>query len=121
MALLLANDAPGSEHEPDLTAAVAARVPLAMHPVTGAFADPTHESAFAAQFFRVAFPCHGKIALDLSVFTWAVLCSRPEKLQKQQASLWNMVALISAFFMLGRVLIHSIVDSVRGQRIGSQS
>ena len=38
MALLLANDAPGSEHEPDLTAAAAARVPLAMHPVTGAFA-----------------------------------------------------------------------------------
>ena len=111
-----------SEHEPDLTAAAAAApVPLAMHPVTGAFADPTHESAFAAQFFRVAFPCHGKIALDLSVFTWAVLCSRPEKLQKQQASLWSMVALISAFFMLGRVLIHSTVDSVRGQRIGSQS
>ena len=35
-----------SEHEPDLTAgAAAALVPLAMHPVTGAFADPTHESA----------------------------------------------------------------------------
>ena len=107
-----------SEHEPDLTAAAAAApVPLAMHPVTGAFADPTHESAFAAQFFRVAFPCHGKIALDLSVFTWAMLFSRPEKMR----TLWSMVALISAFFMLGRVLIHSIVDSVRGQRIGSQS
>eukprot|EP00964_Phaeocystis_antarctica_P059354 scaffold35227_cov46-Phaeocystis_antarctica.AAC.5 len=37
---------------------VAAATSIAMHPVTGAFADPTHESAFAAQFFRLAFPCH---------------------------------------------------------------
>jgi hypothetical protein len=65
---LLASDAPRSEHDPDLEAAAA----IAMHPVTGAFADPTHESAFAAQFFRLAFPAHAfLIPLNLTVFTWA--------------------------------------------------
>ena len=34
---------------------------LTMHPVTGAFAEPSHESAFAAQFFKRAF--HGHVLL----------------------------------------------------------
>ena len=29
---------------------------LAMTPITGAFADPSHESAFAALLFRLAHP-----------------------------------------------------------------
>eukprot|EP00964_Phaeocystis_antarctica_P073550 scaffold45139_cov21-Phaeocystis_antarctica.AAC.1 len=29
-----------------------------MHPVTGTFADPSHESGFAAQLFRLAYPLH---------------------------------------------------------------
>ena len=46
---LLASNAPRSEHDP---------ANIVMHPVTGTFADPMHESAFAAQFCRLAFPCH---------------------------------------------------------------
>ena len=34
---------------------------LTMHPVTGAFAESSHESAFAAQFFKRAF--HGHVLL----------------------------------------------------------
>ena len=41
---------------------------MAMHAVTGAFADPTHESAFAAQLFRLAFPVHVVLmALGLAI------------------------------------------------------
>ena len=29
-----------------------------MHALTGTFADPSHESAFGAQSFRLAFPLH---------------------------------------------------------------
>ena len=46
---LLASNAPRSEHDP---------ANIVMHPVTGTFADPMHESAFAAQFCRLAFPCY---------------------------------------------------------------
>ena len=41
-------NAPRSEHGPELGAASIADIVL--HPVTGAFADPFHESAFGAQF-----------------------------------------------------------------------
>ena len=42
-----------------------------MHAVTGAFADPSHESAFAAQLFRLAFPLHVLLlALCLAIVTF---------------------------------------------------
>ena len=114
-AALLASAAPRSEHDPDLEAAAPAAI--AMHPVTGAFADPAHESAFAAQFFRLAFPCHMLlIALNLAVFTWAALVTQPE-----MGAFWSLIGLAVAFLMLSRVLVHCIVDAVRGQRLGSQS
>ena len=47
-AALLARNAPRSERDPELGAASIADIVL--HPVTGAFADPFHESAFGAQF-----------------------------------------------------------------------
>ena len=47
--LLTTSNAPRSEHDP---------ANIVMHPVTGTFADPMHESAFAAQFCRLAFPCY---------------------------------------------------------------
>ena len=66
-ALLLAS-APRSDH-PDLAAAAAAASPnpnletaaqpeaaAHMHRVTGTFEDPSHESTFAAQLFRMACP-----------------------------------------------------------------
>jgi hypothetical protein len=42
--------------------------PIAKHPVTGAFADPTHERAFAAHFFRLCFGWH-VVLMALFVFT----------------------------------------------------
>ena len=45
---ILARSAPRSERDPDLEATTAK---LAMHPVTGTFADPALELAFAAQLF----------------------------------------------------------------------
>ena len=113
---LLASDAPRSEHDPDLEAAAA----IAMHPVTGAFADPAHESAFAAQFFRLAFPAHAfLIPLNLTVFTWAALVTQPE-----MSIFWSIIDVIIfavAVLVLGRVLVHCIDDSLRGQRVGSQN
>ena len=42
----------------DLGEAGAEAPNLSMHALTGAFADPAHESAFIAQSFRLAFPLH---------------------------------------------------------------
>ncbi len=59
MPALLARSAPRSERDPDLEAATAS---LAMNPVTGAFADPSHESAFAwtgGKAQKVLLPCLG--------------------------------------------------------------
>ena len=89
MPRLLAADALRSDG-PDLMAAAAAAAspnpyletaahPAAaaaanMHRITGTFADPTHESAFAAQLFRMAYPTHVLLmALVLAVFAWNVL------------------------------------------------
>ena len=81
---LLAADALRSD-DPDLMAASpnpyletaahpAAAAAANMHRITGTFADPTHESAFAAQLFRMAYPTHVLLmALVLAVFAWNVL------------------------------------------------
>lgn len=45
-------------HDPDSADLEAGVTPSAVHPVTGAFSEPSHETAFAAQLFRTAFPCH---------------------------------------------------------------
>ena len=52
-------------NDPDLEAPVPAEAAIPspietapMHWVTGTFADPSHESAFAAQLFRMAYPAH---------------------------------------------------------------
>ena len=109
---LLAGDSPRSEHDPDLEATAA--VTIAMHPVTGAFADPLHELAFAAHLFRLAFPCHAFLmALLLGLTVWTALGS-PAKL-----SLILLGLTIWSLGLVGRVLVHRMNDSVRGQRIGS--
>ena len=86
MPWLFAADALRSD-DPDLEAAVAAAAaspnpnlqtaahPAAaaanMHRATGTFADPSHESAFAAQLLRMAYPTHVLLmALVLAVYTW---------------------------------------------------
>ena len=113
---LLARDAPRSEDDPDLEAAVApASVPV-MHPITGAFADPSHESAFAAHLFRLAFPVHVLLmALSLAASIWIERIAPPDL----RAS-WGTVMLCLTVSLAGRALIHLMhIDSIRAQRIGS--
>ena len=113
---LLATEVPRSEHDPDLEGEHDPGLELAviaMHPVTGAFVDPTHESAVAAQLFRLAFPCHTfLLALNISVFTWMV--SRSDS-----AAFWSIVDLSAVLALLGRMLLHWSSDPVRAQRIGA--
>ena len=68
-AALLARNALRSEHDPehDPEHSPPLADSIAMHPVTGAFTDPTHESAFTSQLFRAAFPSHAFVmALSLA-------------------------------------------------------
>ena len=86
-AALLARSAPRSEQEPEHDPEHGLRLPeqhgplrmpehgprievadnIVMHPVTGAFTDPAHESAFASRLFRAAFPSHAFVmALSLA-------------------------------------------------------
>ena len=114
--LLLANDAPRSEHDPDLEVEnTAAAANIAMNPVTGAFADPSHETACAAQLFRMAFPCHAFLmALSLAISIWQSL-SVPTDLWPLE----SLAAFCTALGLIGRVLVHRMDDRVRGQRQGS--
>ena len=112
MPALLARFAPRSERDPDLEAATAS---LAMNPVTGAFADPSHESAFAAQFFRKAYPAHVVLlTFCLASFTFIAL-TWPTELRVFTAT----VALLTALGLLGRALLHRMADTVGAQRMGS--
>ena len=119
--LLLASDAPRSEHDPDpcpdLEAAAtitAAAANIAMHPITGAFADPSHESVCAAQLFRMAFPFHAFLmALSLALIGWTAFLA--------PLDLWRLesMVVISTLGLVGRVLVHRMDDRLRGQRLGS--
>ena len=111
--------------DPDLEAPVAANPnpneaapaanPIVMHPVTGTFADPTHERAFAAQLFRMAYSFHAFLmTLLLAAYIWIAL-TLPWEVQK----LYVPVALLIALGLIGRVHLHRMADSVRGQRLGS--
>ena len=98
---LLTSNAPRSEHDP---------ANIVMHPVTGTFADPMHESAFAAQFFRLAFPCHAFLMVLLGAcMAWIGPCLCPR-------SAWSVAAMLG---LVSRVLVHRMDDTVRGQRIGA--
>ena len=111
MSPLLPCDVTRSEH--DLEAAVAKDI--AMHPVTGTFADSAHEAAFASQLFRVAYPVHlFLMALSLALLIWVALASPPE-LQ----TLWGMITLSVSLGLVGRALLHRMHDSARAQRLGS--
>ena len=110
-----------SEHDPDLCPdleAAAANITaanIAMNPVTGAFADPSHETACASQLFRMAFPCHAFLmALSLAISIWQSL-SVPTDLWPLE----SLAAFCTALGLIGRVLVHRMDDRVRGQRQGS--
>ena len=117
MAQLIARDAARSEYDPDLeAAAAAAATPIAIHPVTGAFADPTHERAFAAHFFRLCFGAHIVImVLNISIIAWAASSKDP--------SVWLIAGvwvILMSLGLIGRVRIHQWDDTVRAQRVGAR-
>ena len=127
MRRLLAADAQRSD-DPDLEApeapvpvAVARPSPIEtaqnMHCVTGTFADPSHESAFAAQLFRMAYPAHVLLlAAILAEYCWRAL-EQPE-----ERSYFVTAVLLGALpTLVGRVLLHRTGsrDPVRSQRLGS--
>ena len=88
---------------------------VAMNRVTGAFADPSLESACAAQLFRMAFPCHAFLmALTLAILIWTSLSVPADLLP-----FVSIVTFITTLSLVSRVLIHRIHDTVRGQRLGS--
>ena len=121
MPRLLVADAQRSDN-PDLEAPVpvatasTSRTETApsMQRVTGTFADPSHEAAFAAQLFRMAYPAHVLLlAAILAVCCWSAL------VQPDSRRYFVALALVCALALVGRVLLHRIGDPVRSQRLGS--
>ena len=102
-------DAPHSEHDPFLDAGIA------MHPFTGAFVDPSHQSAFAAQLFRGALPFH----ILLMILVFSIVMFMELHVLPALRPLWGTIALSCIFFLISRVLLHFMQDAVRAQRLGS--
>ena len=103
-----------SQSEQNLDHEAGARATIAMHPVTGAFVDPTHESAFAVQLFRSAFPVHILLLAILLMTTFISTLTDSAHMVKA-----TLVVLCGSISLVGRVLIHRMHDSVRAQRMGS--
>ena len=99
---------------PNLETAAAAAA-ANMHRVTGTFADPSHESAFAAQLFRMAYPTHVLLmALVLAVYTWMGL------IQPDMRAHWAVLVLCVAIpGLVCRVLLQNHPNPVRSQWMGS--
>ena len=93
---------------------------FAMRPVTGAFVDPSIESAFGAHLFRVAFPIH----VLLFGFLFAVSVWITAVGPKAEVATWKILGLGTVLGAAGRVLLHvshwSMEDTVIAQRIGSR-
>ena len=88
---------------------------IAMCPVTGAFTDPAHESAFTSRLFRTAFPSHVFLmALCTASSTWVAL-----HIRGVAQACWGIIVLGMALGLVGRVILHRMDDSVRSQRMGS--
>ena len=102
----------GLEHDPFLTAAEAG---IAMHPFTGAFADPSHQSSFVGQFFRGALPFHVLLMIMVNALVIFMEFNVVPALQP----LWAIVALSTILFLVCRIPLHCMQDAVRAQRLGS--
>jgi hypothetical protein len=127
LASALRSDAPDLEAEaaaaaspnPNLEnqrAAQPAAAAANMHRVTGTFADPSHESAFAAQLFRMAYPTHVLLmALVLTYWTWKAL------VEPDMRGFWVVCGWALGLGLLCRVLLHRTGrhDPVRSQWKGS--
>ena len=123
MSRLLAADAQRSDDldlEAPVPVAAASPSPIETAPtmqrVTGTFADPLHESAFAAQLFRMAYPAHVLLlAAILAEYCWLAL-EQPE----ERSVFVALVLLCGLPALVGRVLLHRTGsrDPVRSQRLG---
>ena len=87
-----------------------------MHGITGTFADPSHEAAFAAQLFRMAYPAH--------VLLMALLLTGLSGIALVEPDMPFWVVGSGCAFGLGlicRVLLHRTGrhDPVRSQWMGS--
>ena len=88
---------------------------LTMHPVTGAFAESSHESAFAAQFFKRAFQGH----VLLMVLAHILFIGMAVVAQDILRLAWIMITLFMTLGLTGRVLLHRMHDTARAQRLFS--
>ena len=125
-----------SEHDPDLEASVAAinleaaaaaanleaaaaahleaaAADITMHPVTGAFADSSHESAFRAHFFQRAFSSH----VFLMVLAHTLFIGMAIVAQGILRLVWIMITLFMTLSLLGRVLLNRMHDTARAHRL----
>ena len=89
-----------------------------MHGITGTFADPSHEAAFAAQLFRMAYPAH--------VLLMALLLTGLSGIALVEPDMPFWVVISGCAFGLGlicRVLLHRTGrhDPVRSQWMGSSA
>ena len=106
-----------SDNDPDLEAAVAKKI--ALHPVTGSFADAGHQSAFAALLFRRSYPIH--VALLSLLLAGSIVYIAVNAPPEMRAS-WAMISLCMTLGLVGRVLIHRKQGSeTRGQRMGARA
>ena len=114
---LLARNALRSEHDPehDPEHGPPLADSIAMHPVTGAFRDPAHESGFGVHLFRLAFPFHVLLLLLCnSTGVFMLFDVTPEA-----RLLWVIFTAVGLFSLVSRLLLHCMHDSVRAQRLGS--
>ena len=88
---------------------------LTMHPVTGAFAESSHESAFAAQFFKRAFEGHVLLMVLAHILFIGMAIVAEDILRVA----WIMITLIMTLGLTGRVLLHRMPDTARAQRLFS--
>jgi len=88
---------------------------LTMHPVTGAFAESSHESAFAAQFFKRAFEGH-VLLMVLAHILFIGMAIVAEGILRVA---WIMITLFMTLGLTGRVLLHRMPDTARAQRLFS--
>ena len=99
---LLAPHAQRSDRDPDLDPdleAAAAGLAMPTHPVTGAFTDPAHESAFAAQYFRLAYPGHFLLMAMATAIIFCTMLVLPPDLR----AVWGLLTLCVTLCLVGRV------------------
>ena len=106
---------PRSDHNPDLEAAVATKIVL--HPITGTYADKSHQSEFAALLFRKSFPVHvSLLSLLIAGSILYITVNSPPEMRASCA----IISLCMTLGLIGRVFIHLKQGSeTRGQRMGA--